>query len=343
MNFDKIKTELLKNYAPNSVKSYFFSFRKVIKGVYDKNLSNITLEDIKDTDKVKKYLESIENLSIRKVLLNGYIKVIYHMNIPLKDRNELDQYLKELQREEQKSREYAKPTEKEKAMKFEYSKISDELKKIESKYKFKKWQNITNSIKLIMLTILKNIPPLRNEDYATTQIVYKDSPKIKDKNRLIIREKKWILKDFKTKKSINERVFDVPTDVIDAIKKVKAIYPDYTYIFPKITNIKKPAITQSVTNFLKRMLGGGVQILRKIYISDMIDKGANADDRKKTANIMGHSAKQAMFNYSKFSDILHENNKELNESLYRFKQKYGKKKLLEILKEADEEMKNEKD
>lgn len=337
MNFEEIKKKLSEDYAENSVKSYFLSFRKIIKAVFNKTLDNITLENIKDVDKVRDFLSKIENLSVRKVLLNGYNKIVYHMNIPINKRNILDNYLSQIQKQESEKRTYAKPSQKEKDAKFEYSKISDKLKEIKKKIKYKKYQNITNYIKFLMLTMLKYLPPLRNEDYATSLIVTKDKPNLKEKNRLILSSKKWKITDFKTKKSIFEREFDVPDEIIQAIKRVREAFPDYKYVFSKITNVKKPASTQSVTNFLKRMLGGGVQLLRKIYISDMIDKGETAEERKKISNIMGHSAKTQILNYSKFSDVLHSDNKELNKAIYDFKKKFGKKKLLEILKETEEE------
>jgi hypothetical protein len=341
MNFNDIRDKLHNQYAKNTVNSYFSSFRKIIRNAFNKEMSNITLDELKDTNKIFDYLDTINNLSVQKVLLNGLIKIIYHLDLPMTLKNKLDNKLDEIQKKENEIREYAKPSEKEMNQKFDYNIISTKLDTLKKKLKYKKHQNITNCIKYIMLTALKYLPPLRNEDYGTTRILTTDKKKYKDNNRLILKAKKWIIEDFKTKKTINNREFDVPDQLIEAIKFTLKIYPKYSYVFPKVTDITKPASTVSITNFLSRLLGAGVQTLRKIYISDMIDKGVNANERKRVAKIMGHSARQAMFNYTKFSDVLHGNNKELNEAIYHFKKLYGKKKLLEIINEAYEEMEKE--
>jgi integrase len=161
--------------------------------------------------------------------------------------------------------------------------------------------------------------------------VNNDKKEYANKNRLILNKKKWIIPRFKTKKSIDKREFDVPDELIEQIKRVKKIYPTYGYVFPKITNITKKGSSQSISNFLGRLLGGGIQTLRKIYVSDLIDRGTNANERKKISHIMGHSVKTQILNYSKFSDVLHSNNKELNDAIYNFKEKYGKDELIKLL------------
>lgn len=58
---------------------------------------------------------------------------------------------------------------------------------------------------------------------------------------------------------------------------------------------------------LNRIIGKktSVQMLRKIYISERLDKGMNAKERKILSYIMGHSPSSQLLIYSKFSKDLH--------------------------------------
>jgi hypothetical protein len=77
-------------------------------------------------------------------------------------------------------------------------------------------------------------------------------------------------------------------------------------------------------------------MLRKCFISDKIDEGITAEERKKTAKIMGHSVGTQQSIYSKFSDVLHPKAHDL-EYLMRMNKKLtmhlqeNNKKILQLL------------
>ena len=258
---------------------------------------------LKNSNQVMAYINSNSvSLNVKKTLLNSVIricKVTYPKSTKL-----IETYEKEFQKiadRSEKARTFAKPNEKE-----QQNKLSiDDLIEIRNQYEeVLEDKYTTNDYKYVLLCLYTMMPPLRTNEWIDTQIFEKEPPKTYTSNFINLQTGKMHIRESKTKRFFGERIFDLPKDLLDVLKN-NLIKSGSNLVLPKIYNLHDKTTESNVAHVFNTIVGKklSTQMLRKIYVSEMIDNGVNKKERLRVAYIMGHSPKTAFHMYSKFSNI----------------------------------------
>ncbi|AYV84581.1 MAG: hypothetical protein Hyperionvirus29_34 [Hyperionvirus sp.] len=175
-----------------------------------------------------------------------------------------------------------------------------------------------NDIRYCVLCIYTMIPPLRTQDIINTYIfddVSVEKEDITHKNYVDIKTKKLYRNHFKTKKSHDNTVIDLPNELMEVFVnfKKKSGTP-----FLLCTVVGKQYTGTNFSNLLNTTLDKKISSskLRKIFIAEeVIDKGMDPKKKKEVASIMGHSPATQILKYSKHSKGLHSNHTELKKQI----------------------------
>ena len=304
MNSEKF-TKILQNegLAPNSIKKYVQSMNKLSKNVFNCKLDDLTLQQAHTHKKVLKYIYR-EDVSPNKKrdLATAYLK--YTRSIP----NFSSKIMKCIEEEKKAiymfcnaSNIYQKPTKKE----IENMMPMEEIvrKRNELKGKITKEYDKYYDIRYLILCLYTYLPPLRSQDFIGTKVYKKVKNPIDHENYVDISKKILVVHNHKTMKSKGTRLVPLPDELIKIIKKFQKKAPS-PYLLPQATDLQKPMKTVALTNTLARIIGKkvGCQMLRKMFVSELIAKKPTKNERKKVADIMGHSLSTQRTTYDRFND-----------------------------------------
>ena len=161
----------------------------------------------------------------------------------------------------------------------------------------------TNDMYHLQSCLYSYLPPLRSQDYYDT-VIKTDTTDLEKDNYYDLETKQLIINNCKTTKSKGQRVIDVPDELADEISKFHERSKS-SYMICTRTGHKLDAnsFRKSMHRCLKKDISSSM--LRNCFISSKIDEGITAEERKRTAKIMGHSVATQQAIYSKFSDVLH--------------------------------------
>lgn len=154
------------------------------------------------------------------------------------------------------------------------------------------WETLLSYMVLSLYTLFA---PRRNQDYQYMKVV----PEAKyatdeNTNYLILKDKKFVFRKYKTAKTHGEQAFDIPADLW-------AVVEAYIKVHPLMRGKKKGPIpflvtrdgtpltaVNAMTRILNRIFGKrvGATMLRHIYLSSKYD----VDEMNKDAEKMGHDA-----------------------------------------------------
>jgi len=210
---------------------------------------------------------------------------------------------------------YTPASKKEKDNRIEISEIEamrDEYKeKLTDKFK-------TCDMYYLLCSLYTYIPPLRSQDYYSSVIKTETTDTDKE-NYYDIETKKLVLNKYKTSTVHGKRIIDIP-DVLAEIIKNFHDKSDSPYLICTRTGsqLDSNSFQKSVKRCLKHSVSSSM--MRKIFISSKIDSGMTATERQENARIMGHSVNTQQGLYSKFSDVLHPDRKDLKYLTRRHKQ-----------------------
>lgn len=195
----------------------------------------------------------------------------------------------------------------------------DEIVGMREEYKGKLKDTFsTYDMYYLMCSLYTYIPPLRSEDYYSS-VIKTETTNTEKENYYDIETKKLVINKHKTVKSIGKRIVDIP-DVLAEI--IKDFHDKSKSPYLICTRTGKQLISTTFQKSIKRCLKHSVSssMMRKIYISSKIDTGMSAIERQENARIMGHSVNTQQALYSKFSDVLHPDRKDLKYLSRRHKQ-----------------------
>lgn len=301
---------LEKGLNSNTAKTYTYFYKKIVEKVFNK----IEPEDMVSDETVDKILEYITKSDLTTGSKTAYIRAWRGISIrkhPNKDNKKLYDYVKTSNRE----LDYAPASEKEISNKITMSFIVTKREEYKDKLKAKFH---TNDMYYLLCCFYTYLPPLRSQDYYNTVIKTEDTDTEKE-NYYDIESKQLVLNEYKTGKSYGKRVIDFPEDLAKAVETFHN-KSNSKYLICTRTGGKLDA------NSFKKALNSCIQkhvsssMIRKCFISDKIDVGISAEDRKKTAKIMGHSLNTQQSIYSKFSDVLHPQDDDMNYLMRRHEQ-----------------------
>jgi hypothetical protein len=301
----------LAEYYPNAKKttldSYFYSYRKLCRQGFSKEPHQLKQEDINQTERVISALEQNPPTSA-KVYSNCLMKCIKCF-FPATDADVVGAYrakFDDLCKHCTKLREYAKPTPKELLKLTTFEKIIEKrdalCEELEEYYSDK-------HIKHILLCLYTMFPPLRNQDWCESKLYSRASRIKKDDlsttNYVCLSKKIIVLNSYKTEKNYGTRIHKLPNDLIQKLKAFKKVSRS-KWVVPHPSDKKKHMTGKHMGTYLERLIKCAPCFLRKLYISNRLDAGCAAEERKRLAEIMGHSCGTQMVCYSRFSKELHD-------------------------------------
>jgi hypothetical protein len=287
----------------------------VYASYYDKivkNCFNNVLPDVEDSEVNTKILDFVENEKFTAMTKVNYIKAWIKLNDIKKEGRDvkiLEKTLKKLSNETQ----YKPANDKELEKRVSVNEVIEKRDKYKSKLKSK---FSINDVYYLALSFYSYLPPLRSQDYIDT--LYKDNDTDLEKDNYYDNElKQLVLNNHKTVMTYGKRIIDIPETLANIIDD----FHNKTGSKYLICSSQRTRINQVHFNkILTACIGCGASILRKSYISEKIDEGVTAEERKKTALIMGHSLAVQQLTYSRFSETLHPDNNDFNYLIRRHEQ-----------------------
>ena len=186
----------------------------------------------------------------------------------------------------------------------EYDQVLDKFNRLA----VEKPQDKNVGLKQLILTLYKHIPPLRPQDYVTTQYLDKNP---EASNYVDLAKKELVIGEGKTMKGRDARVIKLPDEVVTVMQRVQGLLQS-DWLIPMVTNAAKPMSNSAFTHFMQGIIGKsggpdkvGASRLRNLHVSKMEDEGATAEERKEAARVMGHSVGTQQTVYTKHSKKLH--------------------------------------
>jgi hypothetical protein len=287
---------------PSSIAVYSHYYVNIIKNCFDLYEPENML-DVNVVKKILKYVDTLDKtLNVKIGHLIAWRKICELKNIV----GDMSPILKMLRRynDDQMFKE-ATHNELKNKINIKY------IEKMRDQYKQKINDDFTiNDVYHLLCSLYTYMLPLRSEDYYNT-LIMESNGSFLDFDRDISQinyydpiKKQLFLNHYKTSKSHGQRVIDIPDILHDIIMEFhhKSKSP-YLVCSTKSNPLSSVSFTITFKRCLKKDVSSSM--IRKCFISDKMDNGMNADDRKKAAKIMGHTVCTQMTTYSKFSDALH--------------------------------------
>lgn len=318
MNIPKsINRKLLQKYRQSSIETFTNSLKTVLINVYNKD--KYTLRPIKnDINAIKAYIKTISNESSKKNTISAILAFLKaDMRTKEETLEEYQQYFNKLVKDIDEKKQYKEPTKEEEEAFIPWEDIVKVYKKQEKIVKEYDDQNFTSYedkyiyLRYLILALYTNIPPLRGEEYRNAIII---RVKNKESYDIITEACKCNLVDlthnilvipfYKTSKTHETRIIEIPSKVVDIIRKWYKITNGNKYLLPNLqtpnTNMSQSALTHLIQRIFEPY-NISTSMLRKIYISYKLKSIYNKPkERKKLAKIMGHTLSVQEFIYNRF-------------------------------------------
>lgn len=288
-------------FKNSTITSLKYIFLRISRNVYNKE--DMTEEELYDTKKILSFI-SKKYSSEKKKLANSYRNFLIYTDANDNLIQEITEYCNNVNRTVDFERAYAEPSEKEKNNFLSFDqvvKIRDGLREqlLHDKY-------IPHyDIRYILLSLYTNLPPLRQIEYCDA--VFKDGDEEPECNYIDLDKKIFIVKHHKMDKKMGVRKVELPDNLVEDLINFKNKSGSKN-LLPQFNNVNLKLSSQGVTDTFRSIFKRpiGPMMLRKIYISkNVIDKNLPSSERKKIAQIMGHTPATQQLIYSKFSEILH--------------------------------------
>lgn len=285
---EDVYKRLEKKFASSTVKSHRYNLKR---------MDITTKGDLKDYHKVKTYLETLENPSLKKTLLNSLLRVyeeVHNGSDPIytKFKKLFDVYSKK----DIEHRVNRKTTEKERTKFIKWEEVIEHCKefinlKITSKTSPKM------CMRKLLSQFLVNLPPMRLNEYISTKLKLYD-PK-KDN---YIKNGVWVCNDYKTKKHFGKHELKLPQSILNTIEEIQKVHKS-NYLFPAYTQ-EGSLHENTFRKLLEDVLGikTDLQTLRKVYRSNLEDKKTSFEDLQKISFQMKHQFNTSMANYTIYSN-----------------------------------------
>lgn len=315
---EDVKKSLEKKYRPSTIRTIDNNIKRIfIQALQTEKYETAKLYEI---DTIKSYLEK-QGLGMRKTLtanILGLLKLQTKPKTPKKIITKWEKYFDEICKEYADKSKYKESSEKEIENHMPMTEIRTLLESYKTKsekIKNKKSEDLTmtdmiNYEKFIILTLYTTLPPLRSEDYYKMLLTIS-----RKENYINLKSKVMYIKVYKTSKTYGTRKITLTPQLTNSLKSwvelQKKYNPELTtiYLMPTIkSNLTKPQSQQGFTDLLNRIFHPkkiSSSMLRKIYISELIDKELTPQERKDITKIMGHSLEMQEFIYSRFSKRVH--------------------------------------
>jgi integrase len=133
----------------------------------------------------------------------------------------------------------------------------------------------------LLVTLYKNMPPLRTSELST--LSYNE----KDPNYIDLSNKKIVIRNHKSSKVMGHRTIPLNDDLVEHLQNEMDAYPRDRYLF-QYPGKDKPIGYVRLSQIIKELFTVSPSELRKAYISTYVPS-MTIGERVKTANEMGHT------------------------------------------------------
>lgn len=179
----------------------------------------------------------------------------------------------------------------------------DDIREIYKELTLKKNKSLDDNRNHLILSLYHLIPPRRNKDYQFMRIAKKGIKGLPNEfNYFDMKERKFIFNNYKTARTYQQQIDDIPDDLFDIIinyiKKHKLKNNDF--LINNMSNHEEPlrdvnSITRILNNIFNKKIG--VSMLRKIYLTDKYKEQRN--EMMNDSKMMGTSINTINNNYIK--------------------------------------------
>lgn len=308
--FDTLKS---KNITDSSLKLYFNNLKRLNGGEFPKSFTFL-----KDVEAICKKIEHYKPNTRRTYLISIVTllkqdpkqKKLYDKYYPL-----LDEYNKELNKDNTKSATQKDNWITQDAVKEVYDKLTAEVEPLLAKKKLSQSEYDT-ALSWVVLSLYTLQPPRRNVDYQHAVLVNKYSDQMDNKfNYYDIPSATFYFNNYKTKGTYKTQVQKASPELAEVIAKYIKIHPLKSELkkksgaIPFLVNKEGMPFesNNAITRILNKIFGKriGVSLLRNIYLTDKYaDKVEELD---KDATAMGTSANTIQNHYIKLDGAGKEN------------------------------------
>lgn len=309
---DKILGTLLKQtgkYNDQTIYNHLINMKRLTnfgQKVNRRYTKDLDYNILKQTKKIDEYIASEEiPLSVKKVLYNTAYNVAQTMFAS--DKKLVSHYAEKYKHFTglaDAHRVYARATDEQK----ENHVSMDDMVKMRNKLK----QKITihrqpeTDYRYLLLCLYTYIPPLRTKEWLDCHLLDNEPDKNFKDNYINIQTGKMHIQKSKTEKKYGTRIIDIPNELIEILKENRK-KTGSDLILHKVHDVETKNTENNIAHMFSNIFDKkiGVKLIRNIFISEKIDEGISAEERKKIAYIMGHSAAQQIIGYTKFSQTIH--------------------------------------
>lgn len=299
------QVSLTSRYKLTSIQTISNNIKRIYIEIF--GLSTFTnLEPLLDTNKVIQSIDD-KSITVKQNLMTAILAVLRYppknININPQILDIYDKYATDIVKKSKEIKEFHVRNEKETmnwlpwgSIITKYNEYNLAIQPLINKLPKNKNELITFQ-RYIILLIYTQIPPLRCQEYLDA-IINNDVP---GKNTIDLINKKFIVKHHKTVNSHGIKIIDLPEIVITRIKEWQQFngYRDYLFIsLNKNAPMDRICLLQQFHKIFEPYKIGPT-MLRKIYISEILTWNISMDERKKIANIMGHTIETQEFTYKK--------------------------------------------
>ena len=294
MNFEELSIKMkekFKNHTKSTIQIRISCTKRLMRECFGVTIfDSYYYENIRD---VKQYIYGFPNKTVRKNLSAGIFKALQAIDSDLIA--VYGKFYQKMANEADSERIYKKPTKKE----LSHQKTWDEIVEIR-KDLFKTRITSNNAfMRYFIAAIFTKIPPLRQSEWIGAAFVDTCNNNYVDLDKKIL-----VLRNYKTQKQYGNRIINIPDSLITTMKKYKVRFKT-NLLVSKVTDPNKSMSCPGVTSYLTNIFGCSVCMLRKIFISNMLDNpDITVERRKEVANIMSHKLSTQEFIYSTFSKKL---------------------------------------
>jgi hypothetical protein len=192
---------------------------------------------------------------------------------------------------------YQKPSKRENDQFLSWKKILKIREKFRETWEAKK--TFSSFYDYYIIALFTMIPPLRSQEFCSCLVCETANEEANEENIYCLDDKTLRISQHKTEKSLGSKIIKIPLELHKLIVKCGS-----KFLIPT-KDKKRHQTIAGLSLYVKKLLGLSPSILRKIYISMLIDSEADAETRKKVAFIMGHSPSMQMLVYTKFAKSIH--------------------------------------
>ena len=193
-------------------------------------------------------------------------------------------------------RQYAEPSESERKMFMPWDSIIKKSEELEQKYLSNKSRRTLYEYYIVAL--FTKIPTLRPSDLLSSEVKENKltAPTI---NYYCRKTRTLYLIESKTSKIYGPREVQFPKKLDELVGLMRC-----RYLLPRFKS-DSPNTDSNLCVFMKKIIGLNPSMIRKVYVSNILDSNKSPEERKKIAKICGHSITTQEMLYSKFSKTRH--------------------------------------